>query len=250
MQVFQRVRESKAQPVRLVQADPELFANLPAAARREAAAVAVAPRLGLHTGRWTPPGDPRSGALGLLVIEGLLLRSVRVGPHPRSEIVGPGDLLRPWEANGSDASIPVQADWEVVEPATLAVLDRRVSEALCRWPEVVSAIVGRAVTRSRWLSLQLAITDIRKIEDRLLLLFWHLADRWGRTSPDGVIVPVRLTHAVIAQIVGAQRPTVTTGLQRLVRRGALRRTPDRTWLLVEPASSAAPGGPAPVLSAG
>lgn len=240
MEIFQRVRHVRDQPVRLAVEDPELFAGLDAGARRQAAAAAVAPRVAVHAGRWDAPTESPDGALGMLVLHGLLLRSVQIADHPRSELIGPGDLIRPWEGNGSEASIPARTGWEAVEPVSLAALDRQFAEAVCRWPEVVSAIVGRAVIRSRWLSLQLAITDVRRIEDRLLLFFWHLADRWGRTSPQGVVVPLRMTHAVIAQIVGAQRPTVTTGLQRLARRGALLRTPDRSWLLAQPASSARP----------
>ena len=64
-----------------------------------------------------------------------------------------------------------------------------------------------------------------------MLLFWHLADRWGRVRPDGIVVPLPVTHDVIAQVVGAQRPTVTGALQRLALSGKLRRRPDRTWLL-------------------
>jgi DNA-binding GntR family transcriptional regulator len=62
-------------------------------------------------------------------------------------------------------------------------------------------------------------------------LLWYLADRWGRVTPDGVIVPLRLTHETLARLVGAQRPSVTTAIRQLEEEGHLRRTPDRLWLL-------------------
>ena len=30
------------------------------------------------------------------------------------------------------------------------------------------------------------------------MLLWYLAERWGRVTPDGVIVPLRLTHETLA----------------------------------------------------
>jgi hypothetical protein len=65
----------------------------------------------------------------------------------------------------------------------------------------------------------------------LLALFGHFGDRWGRVTPAGIHVPVLLTHDRIAQLVGAQRPTVTTALNDLHRRGRLVKRPDRTWLI-------------------
>ena len=231
---FERALGGANGTVRLIDEDPELFESLSATARREAATRAVAPALLLRPGPWdgSVPGhaDP-SHHLGLLVLDGLLIRNVRIGRQPRSELVGPGDLARPWEHEGDTASMPFAADWRVLESARLAMLDARFLATVCRWPPVVSAIVGRAVRRSHDLALQLAISDVRHINDRLLLLFWYLADRWGRVSRDGVAIPLRLTHEVIAQLVGAQRPTVSTALQSLAREGLLTRCPGRTWLL-------------------
>ena len=95
----------------------------------------------------------------------------------------------------------------------------------------MSSLIGRALRRSHMLAVQLAIADLRRMEDRLAMLFWHLADRWGTVGPGGVSVPLRLTHDIIAQLVCAQRPTVTAALRRLDARGTLQRRRDRTWLL-------------------
>ncbi len=100
----------------------------------------------------------------------------------------------------------------------------------------MSALVGRLLRRSKSLALQLAITDTCRVDDRLLLLFRHLADRWGRVRPDGVLVPLRVTHDTLAQLAGAQRPTVTSALTRLTHAGRLKRLPDRTWLLTPSAA--------------
>jgi len=66
-----------------------------------------------------------------------------------------------------------------------------------------------------------------------LILLWHLADRWGRMTPDGVHVPVALKHELPADLVCVRRPTATVALQRLARDGGIARKPDGTRLLTE-----------------
>jgi hypothetical protein len=63
------------------------------------------------------------------------------------------------------------------------------------------------------------------------MLFWLLAERWGRVGPDGVHVTLPLTHEVLAMLVGSHRPTVTIALQRLARARLLTRERSDTWLL-------------------
>jgi CRP-like cAMP-binding protein len=70
------------------------------------------------------------------------------------------------------------------------------------------------------------------------MLLWHLAARWGRVRSDGTVLRLRLTHAVLADLVAARRPTVTTALSDLSRRGLVK-TDGETWVL----SGDAPGDP-------
>ena len=61
-------------------------------------------------------------------------------------------------------------------------------------------------------------------------LFWHLAERWGNHTPEGIVIPLRLTHAQIGELIGAQRPSVTTALSRLGGEQLLFiRLPDGSW---------------------
>jgi hypothetical protein len=50
-------------------------------------------------------------------------------------------------------------------------------------------------------------------------------------GPEGVTVPLRVTHQILAGVVGAQRPSVTTALGNLRRAGLVERRPDGSWLL-------------------
>jgi hypothetical protein len=46
---------------------------------------------------------------------------------------------------------------------------------------------------------------------------------WGRVIPQGTVVPFRLTHEMLASIVGAQRPTTTVAIHSLVQQRRLAR---------------------------
>jgi RNA polymerase sigma-B factor len=200
--------------VRLVQVDPELFAGLDAAELARARSHLVARRLAVEPGMWDSSGDKQ-----LLIVRGALLRQVT---PVRAELLGPGDVIQ-----GSA--------WQVLEPTEFACLDRRIMQALCAWPSAMEALLARMSRRADALAAQLAITDQRRVDDRLLSLFQTLGERWGIRTPHGIAIPVALTHDTIAMLVGAHRPTVTSGLRRLSRDGTLRRTGPQRWLLVEQA---------------
>jgi hypothetical protein len=92
-------------------------------------------------------------------------------------------------------------------------------------------LIDRLADRAQRLSVMQAISQLNGVDRRLLTLFWHLAERWGRVTPGGVAVLVSVPHRVVAQLVGARRPTVSTALSQLAARGELVRRPDGTWLL-------------------
>jgi CRP/FNR family transcriptional regulator, cyclic AMP receptor protein len=213
--------------------DPELAETLDPKAEALARATAVARVDMLEPGEWRGDCDyPESaGHLGLLIIDGLLAREVHVGNRTCAELLGPGDILRPWVTIAGHSSVPLESHWTVVDTVRVAVLDRRFMNTMVRFPEVVSAIVDRVMVRSRWLSFHLAVCHLKRIETRLLVVLWHFADRWGRVGPDGVTVPIRVTHQLLAGVVGAQRPSVTTALSALRRSGEVERLPDGTWRL-------------------
>ncbi|MCP9490356.1 MAG: helix-turn-helix domain-containing protein [Solirubrobacteraceae bacterium MAG38_C4-C5] len=170
--------------------------------------------------------------MGLLVIEGLLTRQIRVARRRSLELLGHGDVLRPWQPDNDEyAIVPSEAQWRVVEPARLAVLDRHFSQAVAGWPELVAAIMGRVAQRARSLAVRLAIAQIPQLPSHLLLMLWHLADRWGKVGRGGVALPLRLSHAMLADLVSAQRPSVSNALRALREKELVRQASDGTWHL-------------------
>ena len=118
-----------------------------------------------------------------------------------------------------------------MEPVRAAVLDRRVAEGLCASPELSAALLDRLTLRTRSLAIYAATENIRGLEDRLVALFCHLAERWGHREEGGVVVPIHLTHETLSLLVGARRPSVTTALGRLAQRGILERRTASEWVL-------------------
>jgi CRP-like cAMP-binding protein len=92
--------------------------------------------------------------------------------------------------------------------------------------------------RTHWLAFHLAVCGLRRVDDRLLSVLWHFADRWGTVTPEGVRLDVRLTHELLAAVTGARRPSVTTALRRLAEEGQVRSLPRSRWLLVGTAPAA------------
>jgi hypothetical protein len=210
---------------------PELLRNLSPRAAGDAMRLRV-PLLVVESGPWRPPVQPglRPGHLGLLVLDGLLLRRVRLGRRHGAELLGTGDLLQPWVRQPPFETLVVEPGWEVLERARLAVLDGRFAAQVAPCPEVAAAVVERAIERARALAFQQAASHITGLERRLNTLFWALADRWGRVTAEGVLVPLPLTHVVLAELVGASRPSVSSALSRLARVGELERVRGG-WLL-------------------
>jgi CRP/FNR family cyclic AMP-dependent transcriptional regulator len=211
--------------------DPDLTEAIPPELRELAIDECIAPAVRLRRGYWSgeQAGLTRDG-IGLLVLEGLLIR--RVGVHRRfgAELLGEGDLLRPWQGEDAQPMLPRTTGWRVLRASRVALLDRRVAGRLARYPDLTARLVARALERSRNLAVNMAIVHHARVDVRVHMLLWHLADRWGRVGTDGVIVPLALTHAVLADLVAARRPTVTSALSDLANRGVIRPVVDG-WLL-------------------
>lgn len=220
--------------VALLDADPDLATGVPPEEMELARNRAVAGVLELEPPGWDPaPVVKRaeSGWLGLFVLDGLLLRRVEVGKRSACELFGPTDLIRPWDTDGEYDPLPISVSWLVLKRTRLAVLDTAFMLRTARWPTISSRIVSRVAQRARYLTLTQAVTHLPRAYVRLLILFWLLAERWGKVGTEGVYVTLPLTHEVLAMLIGAHRPTVTIALQRLTRAGFLIRERSDRWLL-------------------
>src|SRR3982751_1391596 len=105
--------------IRVLESQPDLAQGLDdeqaALARRHVVAV-------LHSidqGAWNPADsyEESPGAIGLLVIDGIVARDLRIAGRWSSELLGPGDLLRPWDhEDGHAESVASDSCWTVLAP--------------------------------------------------------------------------------------------------------------------------------------
>jgi len=213
----------------LLEADPDLARYLAPETARALLGSIKADVLELKPGPWAPPSSPpERGHLGYLLLSGMLVRRVTVDGSQSGELLNRGDVIRPWL---EDPVSFCDADWQVVEPVRLAILDHRVATHLCSRPELNAALFDKQLERARSLAINAATENVRGLDRRLLVLFWHLAERWGHREGDHVVIPLRLTHETLSLLVGARRPSVTTALSSLAAAGTLTRREDEGWIL-------------------
>ncbi len=225
-------RESTNGVSRILAEDPDLSDGLTGERMEQAIRDCVAGTCTCPPGPWTPAqelGDMQFG-LGLLILDGLIARRVGVAGRFGAELLGDGDLANPFHPHDMGTSLPRTGNWRVLRESRMAILDSEFVLRASRYPEVVSALVARALRRARHIATNMAIVQQPRIDLRLHMLFWELADRWGVVRQDGVHVPLQLTHATLSDLVAARRPTVTKALGELAQRSAVVWT-GSDWLL-------------------
>lgn len=226
-------RSDSTHGVRLLIVDPDLGSALDADQLQPVREQAVFPSIELAPGTLTIDHLRRAAGIrdrlhGFLVISGSLTINLRMSGRTCIRLIGPRELVL---IDGAQSdSIPVDWEWAVLTSARLALLDGRLHTIARHWPPLMSTILERAAQQTRNAFLQQAISQLPRAEERLLALFWSIADRQGTVRPDGVWLELSATHDTLAHMVGAQRPTVSLGLTRLAESGLLRAEGDG-WLL-------------------
>ena len=222
--------------ISLLDADPDLSAALsPSQATRAAPRLRVA-AIDLPAGQWRPDTTkPDPAAIGLLILAGFVSTTVEAAGRGALEVLGPGDLLRPWVRGEAGSLFAPQMEWSVrTGGARFAVLDGHAARLMAPWPELSSSLLHRATQRARRLALQAAINRHPRVTERLLLSLWSQADRWGRVTRAGVALPLRLRHHEMAALVAAQRPSVSKAMSRLRAAEQVHPAPGGWLLLGEP----------------
>lgn len=214
--------------IALLDLDPQLGERLPAPDLALARRHLVATTLDVPVGPWDVQPLTALGptSLGLLVIDGVLAREATLAGRLTAQLFGPTDLLRPWTGAGPRVAMA----WTALTRATVAVVDQRLITLCARWPSVLVELSRRADAQTTRVGVQLAIARLPRVDERLLLGFWQLAESIGRVTPAGIRVPIPLTHGTIAALVAASRPPVSAALAQLAREKLIWRSGDG-WLV-------------------
>lgn len=225
--------EPASATISIVENDPDLADLIEPQQRDRAEREALARLLQLWPGPWDAGAsiEPERHHRGFLIVDGLLSRDVHVIGRQCVELLGHGDVMRPWSWDGEGSHVHAEVGWTVLEPTRMAVLDQQLVTRIAPWPQLGVELFNRGTRRAHALAVSLAISYHQRVDDRLMLTLWHLAERWGRVHSDGIVVPLPLSHQRLADLVGAHRPSVTTALGKLVREGSLSRRESGDWVL-------------------
>ena len=115
--------------VSVLDLDPGLAELVPAEQRAQARQATSTSVIQFPSGPWREPDQALqriNAGYGLLMLDGLLLRRVEVAGRHAAELLGPGDLLRPWQHDGDASTLELAWTWRVVAPTKV----RRARSAL------------------------------------------------------------------------------------------------------------------------
>jgi len=76
------------------------------------------------------------------------------------ELLGPGDVVRPWDPEPEEETLSVTGSWQVGASTAMAVIDSRILVVAAHRPQLVASLFARGVSRSRRLLLNGALRGI------------------------------------------------------------------------------------------
>ncbi len=179
----------------------------------------------------------RHDVFAAILLTGLMLEEIQVAEHMGMRLLGPGDVV--WPRASTPSMLVTDLSTRVLAGSRLALLGPDLLLAGRRWPGLSRALYARFAQQADRLTTQLVICQLPRVDQRLHALMWLLAESWGRVTPAGTTLPLKLTHDILGALIGARRPTVTLALRDLAERGAVVRQ-DQGWLLLEPPAETVP----------
>ena len=147
----------------------------------------------------------------------------RTAPDGRESLVaimGPGELFG--EMALFDPSPRSTSATAVSETRLAGLKHENLKKVIERSPEVSAQLLQALARRLRRTNESLADLVFSDVPGRVAKALLDLADRFGRTTDDGVHVHHDLTQEELAQLVGASRETVNKALAEFVQRGWIR----------------------------
>lgn len=217
--------------VRLADVDADFLRFVPEDEREQARRLRV-PAVELAPGNFDPAEVlGSSGGFYGVLLEGMVIRSARIGDQVAMRVLGPAAVIPAFEGPASEVFAISQ--WAMAAEGRIAVVAEEFLLAARRWPQLYVNLLGRIAEQTEQLVTQLALCQLPRVEDRLLAMLWLLTESWGKVTSAGTLLPLHFTHEALGAMVGARRSTVTLALAKLAERGAVVQR-DGGWLLVEP----------------
>ncbi|MCF2944950.1 Crp/Fnr family transcriptional regulator [Paenibacillus tarimensis] len=155
----------------------------------------------------------RSGSVDIYTFDGtkkVILATLREGDY-----FGEMALIRPGLVRSATA--------EAAEPVKLYALGRSDFEHLIASdPRLVIHLLEDTMERLRRANRQIYELTFLNVRTRIIKRLARLAEEHGRSTEEGVLINMKLTHQHLADMVGAVRETVTKVLLDLQENGMIR----------------------------
>jgi CRP-like cAMP-binding protein len=172
--------------------------------------------------RGAPIYLPMDAADGILLLAEGRVKIGSVTQDGRQTILA---FIEPGELFGELALVDSTAREEfaeAVEKSSAVLIPREVMQELVESNPHVSLGVTKIIgLRRQRVERRLKYLLYRSNRERLTHLLIELAERYGRRSPEGIELTIKLSHQDLASIVGSTRETVTVVLGELQSEGRL-----------------------------
>ena len=165
---------------------------------------------------------PDDAADSLFVIVEGRVRLVSITPDGKQAILalfGPGDLFGELSLVGAEQrddfaeTIVASKVLNIPRPIVESVMQRNASLSLG-----ITKLIG---FRRRRIERRLRSLLFRSNRDRLASLLWELVEQYGRSTPEGVLIDLKLSHQDLASLIGVTRESVTISLGELQSAGMI-----------------------------
>jgi CRP/FNR family cyclic AMP-dependent transcriptional regulator len=170
-------------------------------------------------------------AFDFIIVDGIVLKQTSYAGRHALELHGPGDVLAPPLTGSRQIESPAVCSYRAHGEVRLAVLEERFRAAARRWPGLADVLHDHLARQTHRASMRLARLHLPRAEDRILALFSDLGERFGRVTPDGIVIDIDLTHDLIGQMIASRRPTVSLALEQLSQARQLTRSDGGQWNL-------------------
>jgi CRP/FNR family cyclic AMP-dependent transcriptional regulator len=227
-----RVADEPLSEVSLLRVWPDIAGSLTPVERGVAERALLAPLVSardedLAAALAAEPGD----AFNFVLVSGTVLKETTLASSSALELLGPGDVLAPPLSATRQLESRAASRYLALGDASIATLGMRFERVAMRWPQVSGLLHRQIAEQAHRASMHLAMLHLPRAEDRILALFADLSERFGRVTPEGILIDLPLNHELIGRLTASRRPTATIALQNLYHQGLLTRHADNSWKL-------------------
>ena len=153
------------------------------------------------------------------------IKLCRISPNGKSLTVAllePGEIFGEIEALDNRPTAAVAESLNALEAVTVCEIQHKdYVRYLHQFPEIAIKVLKLVGARARQLEARMEDLAFMSVPSRLANLFIELSEKYGEESSSGIQIRVRLTHQNLADLVGANRETVTAILGEFRRGGII-----------------------------